>query len=141
MTIVSPPPLNTVRALPHVSGHSRRVKAAPTVLTPTVAAMMSASGVFSTKSQPKAFRPGRFIAALAFVLTAATLAIAGDPGAGRHDAPVQVALSEQLLSLGVAELGVAELGDLAPSAGPAAKLGPQDQFEIDRMFRLSGGVR
>jgi hypothetical protein len=99
---------------------------------------MSASGVFSTNGQGKPFRPGRFIAALAFVLTAATLAIAGDPGTGRVDAP-PLAVSEQLLSLGVTEYS--GLNELAPAAGPSDRLGAQDRFEVERMFRRAGGAR
>jgi hypothetical protein len=141
---MSATPVETTRALPYVSGHSRRVKAAPTALTATTAAMMCASGVFSTEGQVQRFRPGRFIAAIAVALTAATLAIAGDqrPAAetarGSH---LLLAQSDALYSLGVGDYtNAGELAALAPAAAPAA-LDSQDQFEIARMFRRAAGAR
>ena len=139
MTISSPAPLDFVRAFPHVSGNSRRVKAAPTVLTPTAAAMMAASGAFRTKNQEPAFRPWRFIAAAMLVLTAATLAVAGDQrpsGESARGAHLLLAQSDALSSLGVGEYA-GDLAELAPAAAPVA-LDAQDRFEVDRMFRLSG---
>jgi hypothetical protein len=136
MTIASPAPLDFVRAFPHVGGQSRRVKAEPTRLTPTAAAMMGATGVLSTKCREPAFRPPRFAAAAALVLTAATLAVAADQRSpGENAAHAMPAHSDALASLGVGEYAGA-LADLAPAAAPAA-LGRQDAFEVERMFRLS----
>jgi hypothetical protein len=140
MTIASPAPLDFVRALPHVSGQTRRVKAEPTKLTRTTAAMMGASGVLSTKNQEPGFRPWRFVAAAAIVLTAATLAVAGDQrpaGDSALGAHLLIAQSDALLSLGVGDYA-GDLADLAPAAAPAAALDDQDRFEVERLFRLSG---
>jgi hypothetical protein len=141
MSIVTATPVETARALPYVSGDSRRVKAAPTVLTPTAAAMMCASGVFSTEGQVQRIRLGRFIAAAALVVTAATLAVAGDQrpyddtARGNH---LLLAQSDALPSLGVGDYTAAsDLAQLAPAAAPNAHEA-QDRFEIERMFRLSG---
>ena len=142
MTIASPAPLNFVRAFPHVSGQSRRVKAAPTVLTRTAAAMMGASGVVCTKTQAPSFPAWRFAAAALLVLSAATLAIAGDQRSNSESARGGLPLTAQsdaFVSLGVGEFA-ADLADLEPAAAPApaAPLGAQDRFEIERLFRLSG---
>lgn len=140
MSIVTATPIETARALPYVSGESRRVKAAPTALTPTAAAMMCASGVFSTDGQVQRFRFGRFIAAAAMVVTAATLAVAADqrPSESARGHHLLLAQSDALPSLGVGDYtGASELADLAPAAAPDA-LGAQDRFEIERMFRRSG---
>lgn len=139
MTIASPAPLDFVRAFPHVSGQSRRVKAEPTKLTPTAAAMMGASGVLCTRGHEPTFRPWRFVAAAALVLTAATLAVAGDQRPANdhaHGAHLLIAHSDALLSLGVGDYA-GDLSDLAPAAAPAAALNAQDRFEIERLFRLS----
>jgi hypothetical protein len=138
MTIASPAPLDFVRAFPHVSGQTRRVKAAPTALTRTTAAMMGASGVLSTKGQEPTFRPWRFAGAALLVLTAATLAVAGDQrptGEMARGAHLLLAQSDALSSLGVGEYA-GDLADLAPAAAPAT-LDPQDRFEVERLFRLS----
>ena len=140
MTISSPAPLDFVRAFPHVSGMSRRVKAAPTALTPTAAAMMAASGAYRTKNQEPTFRPWRFVAAAMLVLTAATLAVAGDQrpsGESARGAHLLLAQSDALSSLGVGDYAAAALSDLAPAAAPAP-LDAQDRFEVERLFRLSG---
>ena len=139
MTIASPAPLNFVRAFPHVSGQSRRVKAAPTVLTRTAAAMMGASGVVCTKTQAPSFPAWRFAAAALLVLSAATLAIAGDQRSNSESARgghLLVAQWDAFVSLGVGEYA-ADLGELEPAAAPAP-LDAQDRFEIERLFRLSG---
>jgi hypothetical protein len=139
MTIASPAPLDFVRAFPHVSGSSRRIKAAPTVLTPTAAAMMAASGAFRTKNEEPAFRLWRFAAAAFLVLSAATLAVAADHRPLGESAKVNhllLAQSDALSSLGVGDYA-GDLADLAPAAAPAP-LDPQDRFEVERMFRLSG---
>ncbi len=139
MTISAPPPLDSIRPFPHVSGQSRRIKAAPTALTPTAAAMMAASGAFRTKAEAPAFRPWRFAAAAALVLTAATLAVAADQRP--MDLSARMALEQPVHSDAFVSLGVGDypgvLSDLAPAAAPAP-LDPQDQFEVERMFRLSG---
>jgi len=139
MTISAPPPLDFVRPIPHVSGQSRRVKAAPTVLTPTAAAMMAASGAFRTKTEAPSFRPWRFAAAAALVLTAATLAVAADQrpaDESARGAHLLLAQSDAFVSLGVGDYAGA-LSELAPAAAPAP-LDGQDRFEVERMFRLSG---
>lgn len=139
MTIASPAPLDFVRAFPHVSGQSRRVKAEPTKLTRTTAAMMGASGVLCTRGHEPSFRPWRFVAAAALVLTAATLAVAGDhrPAENARGAHLLIAQSDALLSLGVGD-HAGDLANLAPAAAPAAALDAQDRFEVERLFRLSG---
>lgn len=142
MTIASPAPLNFVRAFPHVGGQSRRVKAAPTALTPTAAAMMGASGAVSTKTQAPSFPAWRFAAAALLVLSAATLAIAGDQRSNiesARGAHMLLALSDAFTSLGVGEYA-AGLADLEPAAAPApaVPLDGQDRFEVERLFRLSG---
>ncbi|MBL8662238.1 MAG: hypothetical protein JNM29_05395 [Candidatus Odyssella sp.] len=142
MAIASPAPLNFVRAFPHVGGQSRRVKAAPTALTQTAAAMMGASGVICTKTRAPSFPARRFAAAALLVLSAATLAIAGDQrwsGDSARGAHMLLAHSDAFASLGVGEYGAA-LSELAPAAAPApaAPLDGQDRFEVERLFRLSG---
>jgi hypothetical protein len=139
MTIASPAPLDFARAFPHVSGQTRRVKAVPTALTRTTAAMMGASGVLSTKVREPTFRPWRFAGAALLVLTAATLAIAGDQrptGETARGAHLLLAHSDAFSSLGVGEYA-GDLADLAPAAAPAP-LDAQDRFEVERLYRLSG---
>lgn len=140
MTIASPAPLDFVRAFPHVSGQTRRVKAEPTKLTRTTAAMMGASGVLSTKSLEPTFRPWRFVAAAALVVMAATLAVAGDQrpaGETTRGAHLLMGHSDALASLGVGDYA-GSLAELAPAAAPAAVLDAQDRYEVERLFRLSG---
>ena len=102
---------------------------------------MCASGVFITDGQVQRLRLGRFIAAVAVVVTAATLAVAGDQRPSDDSARANhllLAQSDALSSLGVGEYtGASELADLAPAAAPDT-LGAQDRFEIERMFRRSG---
>lgn len=135
MPISAPPPLDSVRPFPHVGGVSRRVKAAPTVLTPTAAAMMAASGAFRTKAEAPSFRPWRFAAAAALALTAATLAVAGDQrpaDEGALNAHLAFAPSDALASIDVGD-DAGALSDLKPAAAPAP-LDAQDRFEVERMF-------
>ncbi len=143
MSIAAHNSVEIVRAFPHVSGMSRRVKAAPLALTRTAATMMCASGVFSTTAQTPTFRAWRFIAAAALVVTAATLAIAGDhrPANEARSTQLLVAQSDAFASLGVAAYAPpAALDALAPAAGPTA-LDAQDRFEIARMHRMAAGSR
>ncbi len=142
MSITAHDHIDIVRAFPHVSGMSRRVKAAPMALTRTAATMMCASGVFSTKAQTPPFRPWRFIAAAALVVTAATLAVAGDhrpTNEAALRAQLLVAQSDDFASLGVADyVPPAALDALAPAAAPGT-LDAQDRFEIARMQRMAAG--
>lgn len=120
------------RALPYVEGESRRYKAEPTQLNELAARVMCASGAFTSESQETHFRFGRILGALALLLAAGTLAVAGD---GRRVdsqawiAQAQLAQSDTLFSLGV--------GDYVEPAAPAAapQLSAQDRFEIARFLR------
>ncbi len=144
MSIAAHNSVEIVRAFPHVSGMSRRVKAAPLALTRTAATMMCASGVFSTTAQTPTFRAWRFIAAAVLVVTAATLAIAGDhrpANEAARSAQLLVAQSDAFASLEVAaHVPPAALAALAPAAAPTA-LDAQDRFEIARMHRMAAGSR
>ncbi len=143
MSIAAHNSVEIVRAFPHFSGMSGRVKAAPLALTRTAATMMCASGVFSTTAQTPTFRAWRFIAAAALVVTAATLAIAGDHRPANEARSVQllVAQSDAFASLGVAAyVPPAALDALAPAAAPTV-LDAQDRFEIARMHRMAAGRR
>ena len=120
------------RALPYVGGESRRYKAEPTQLSQLAARVMCASGAFTSEGQETHFRFGRILGALALLLAAGTLAVAGD---GRRVdkqawiAQAQLAQSDTLFSLGV--------GDYVepPAAAAAPQLSAQDRFEIDRFLR------
>ena len=118
------------RALPYVGGESRRYKADPTALNRLAARVMCASGAFSTEGKETHFRFGRILGALALLLAAGTLAVAGD---GRRVdkqawiAQAQLAQADTLFSLGV--------GDYVEPPAAAPQLSAQDRFEVDRFLR------
>ena len=118
------------RALPYVGGESRRYKADPTALNRLAARVMCASGAFSTEGKETHFRFGRILGALALLLAAGTLAVAGD---GRRVdkqawiAQAQLAQVDTLFSLGV--------GDYVEPPAAAPQLSAQDRFEVDRFLR------
>ncbi|HEY7608381.1 MAG TPA: hypothetical protein VIF14_04045 [Alphaproteobacteria bacterium] len=140
MLQVATSPADAVRPYPYVTGPSRRFKAAPTELSRLSASVMCASGVFSTGSRPQRLRSGPFFGAVVLLLTAATLALAGDPRpADRAARPPQtlLAMSDQLFSLGVGD----DRGSDARAAAAPDALSAQDRFEIARMFRKSAAAR
>src|SRR5262245_5326360 len=111
-----------VRAYQHVGGQSTRFKAKPTKLTRLAARVMCASGCFTTRRRPAWSRSGHFFGALAVLLAAGTLAIAGGPSSYDRDASIalaQLALPDQMFSLGVGEY-LGTVASLAPAAEPLA---------------------
>lgn len=128
--------LDASRAYPHVEGRSTRFKAEPTKLTRLAARVMCASGSFSTEHRAARSSSGRFLGALALVLAAGTLAIAGDARPVDQQAraiATQLAHSDHVLSLGVGEF----LDPDASVAEAPVTLDAQDRFEIARLFRLT----
>ena len=140
MTKEVAPPQAAIRAIPYVTGESRRVKAEPTKLSPLSAKMMSASGTFSTRRGAASFPLGRVAGAVAVLAMAVALALGGDGRSG--DAQTQMAnaylaQSDDFFMLGLGEYSLrpaieqrSELDD-----NPLDVLDSQDRFEIDRFTR------
>jgi len=126
-----------VRAHPHVAGHTRRFKAAPAKLNRLALQIMCASGAFSAERAAARLRPGRFLGAVAFLLAAGTLAIAGDAHQIDERAWIASALSAQpdsLFTLGVDDYHPPAVVEVSPDRDG------QDQFEIARLYRKSAAT-
>jgi hypothetical protein len=126
-----------VRALPHVSGETRRVKSEPAKLSALSARVMSASGAFSTKRGAAGARVGAgpILWAALFFVAAGTFAVARDQGPASDASRLEAMIvdgAEHVAALGVEAYVPPKDVVEAPAAVDHDR---QDQYEIARFLR------